>query len=51
MVATDEHRLAFARLTLTADDRDYSVMMEIEPGKLLLESNTSEGELTADVYG
>jgi len=43
-ISTDDFRRSLSRVTLTADDRNYSVTMEIEPGKLLLKSNTAEGE-------
>jgi len=43
-ISTDDFRRSLSRVTLTADDRNYSVTMEIEPGRLLLKSNTTEGE-------
>ncbi len=43
-ISSDDFRRSLARVTLTADDRNYSVTMEIEPGKLTLKSNTAEGE-------
>jgi len=43
-ISTDDFRRSLSRVTLTADDRNYSVTMEIEPGKLLLKSNTCEAE-------
>jgi DNA polymerase III sliding clamp (beta) subunit (PCNA family) len=43
-ISTDDFRRSLSRVTLTADDRNYSVTMEIEPGKLTLKSNTAEGE-------
>ena len=43
-ISTEDFRRARARVTLTADDRNYSVTMEIEAGKLTLKSNTSEAE-------
>ncbi len=43
-ISTDDFRRSLSRVTLTADDRNYSVTMEIEPGKLLLKSSTAEGE-------
>ena len=43
-IGTDDFRRSLSRVTLTADDRNYSVTMEIEAGKLLLKSNTAEGE-------
>ena len=43
-ISTEDFRRSLSRVTLTADDRNYSVTMEIEPGRLQLKSNTSEGE-------
>ena len=43
-ISTDDFRRSLSRVTLTADDRNYSVTMEIESGKLTLKSNTPEGE-------
>lgn len=43
-ISTDDFRRSLSRVTLTADDRNYSVTMEIETGKLTLKSNTAEGE-------
>jgi DNA polymerase-3 subunit beta len=43
-ISTDDFRRSLSRVTLTADDRNYSVTMEIEAGKLTLKSNNSEGE-------
>ena len=43
-ISTDDFRRSLSRVTLTADDRNYSVTMDIEPGKLTLKSNTAEGE-------
>ena len=43
-ISTEDFRRSLSRVTLTADDRNYSVTMEIEPGRLLLKSNTPEGE-------
>jgi DNA polymerase-3 subunit beta len=43
-ISTDDFRRSLSRVTLTADDRNYSVTMEIGPGKLTLKSNTAEGE-------
>jgi DNA polymerase-3 subunit beta len=40
-ISTDDFRRSLSRVTLTADDRNYSVTMEIEPGKLMLKSNTA----------
>lgn len=43
-ISTDDFRQSLSRVTLTADDRNYSVTMEIEPGRLVLKSNTPDGE-------
>lgn len=43
-ISTDDFRQSLARVTLTADDRNYSVTMDIEPGRLVLKSNTPDGE-------
>ena len=43
-ISTDDFRRSLARVTLTADDRNYSVTMEIEAGKLTLKSSTGEAE-------
>ncbi len=43
-ISTDDFRRSLSRVTLTTDDRNYSVTMEIELGKLTLKSNTAEGE-------
>ncbi|MBA3632384.1 MAG: DNA polymerase III subunit beta [Acidobacteria bacterium] len=43
-ISTEDFRRSLSRVTLTADDRNYSVTMEIEAGKLTLKSNTAEGE-------
>jgi DNA polymerase-3 subunit beta len=43
-ISTEDFRRSLARVTLTADDRNYSVTMEIEPGRLVLKSNTPDGE-------
>lgn len=43
-ISTEDFRRSLSRVTLTADDRNYSVTMEIESGKLTLKSNTAEGE-------
>ncbi|MDQ3747724.1 MAG: DNA polymerase III subunit beta, partial [Acidobacteriota bacterium] len=43
-ISTDDFRQSLIRVTLTADDRNYSVTMEVEPGRLVLKSNTSDGE-------
>jgi len=43
-ISTEDFRRSLSRVTLTADDRNYSVTMEIEAGKLTLKSKTAEGE-------
>ena len=43
-ISTEDFRRSLSRVTLTADNRNYSVTMEIEPGRLVLKSNTAEGE-------
>jgi DNA polymerase-3 subunit beta len=43
-ISTDDFRRSLSRVTLTADDRNYSVTMDIEPGRLVLKSNTPDGE-------
>ncbi|MEJ7860465.1 MAG: DNA polymerase III subunit beta [Pyrinomonadaceae bacterium] len=43
-ISTEDFRRSLSRVTLTADDQNYSVTMEIESGKLTLKSNTAEGE-------
>lgn len=43
-ISTEDFRRSLARVTLTADDRNYSVTMEIEAGKLTLKSSTGEAE-------
>ena len=43
-ISTEDFRRSLARVTLTADDRNYSVTMEIEPGRLVLQSSTPGGE-------
>lgn len=43
-ISTDDFRQSLSRVTLTANDRNYSVTMEIEPGRLVLKSNTPDGE-------
>ena len=43
-ISTEDFRRSLSRVTLTADNRNYSVTMEIEPGRLILKSNTTEGE-------
>lgn len=43
-ISTEDFRRSLLRVTLTADDRNYSVTMDIEPGRLVLKSNTPDGE-------
>ncbi len=43
-ISTEDFRRSLSRVTLTADDRNYSVTMEIEPGRLVLKSNAPDGE-------
>lgn len=43
-ISTEDFRRSLSRVTLTADDRNYSVMMEIEPGKLTLKSSGGDAE-------
>ena len=43
-ISTENFGRSLARVTLMADDRNYSVTIEIEPGRLILKSNTSDGE-------
>jgi DNA polymerase-3 subunit beta len=43
-ISTEDFRRSLSRVTLTADDRNYSVTMEIEAGKLTLKSSTNEAE-------
>ncbi|MCY7345869.1 MAG: DNA polymerase III subunit beta [Pyrinomonadaceae bacterium] len=43
-ISTEDFRRSLSRVTLTAESRNYSVTMEIQPGKLTLKSNTAEGE-------
>lgn len=43
-ISTEDFRQSLIRVTLTAEMRNYSVMMEIEPGRLVLKSNTPDGE-------
>jgi DNA polymerase-3 subunit beta len=43
-ISTEDFRRSLSRVTLTADDRNYSVTMEIEAGKLTLKSSTGEAE-------
>lgn len=43
-ISTEDFRRSLSRVSLTADNRNYSVTMEIEPGRLILKSNTPDGE-------
>jgi DNA polymerase III subunit beta len=43
-ISTEDFRRSLARVTLTAESRNYSVTMEIEAGKLTLKSSTGEAE-------
>ncbi len=43
-ISTEDFRRSLSRVTLTADDRNYSVTMEIEAGKLTLKSSTNDAE-------
>jgi DNA polymerase-3 subunit beta len=43
-ISTEDFRRTLARVTLTAEMRNRSVMMEIEPGKLTLKSGAAQGE-------
>lgn len=43
-ISTEDFRQSLSRVTLTADNKNYSVTMEIEPGRIVLKSKTSEGE-------
>lgn len=43
-ISTEDFRQSLSRVTLTADNKNYSVTMEIEPGRILLKSKTAEGE-------
>jgi DNA polymerase III subunit beta len=43
-ISTEDFRRSLSRVTLTADDRNYSVTMEIESGKLTLRSSTNDAE-------
>lgn len=43
-ISTDDFRRSLSRVTLTADDRNYSVTMEIEPGKLTLRSSSGDAQ-------
>ena len=41
-ISTEDFRRSLSRVTLTADDRNYSVTMEIEAGKLTLKSSAAD---------
>jgi hypothetical protein len=43
-ICSSLERRSLSRVTLTADDRNYSVMMEIEPEKLTLKTSTGDAE-------
>lgn len=43
-ISTEDFRQSLSRVTLTADSKNYSVVMEIESGRIVLKSRTSEGE-------
>ncbi len=43
-ICTEDFRQSLVRVTLTADNKNYSVTMEIEPGRIVLKSKTPEGE-------
>ncbi len=43
-ISTEDFRQSLSRVTLTADNRNYSVTMEIELGRLVLKSNNAEGD-------
>lgn len=43
-ISTEDFRQSLSRVTLTADNKNYSVTMEIEPGRIVLKSKTAEGE-------
>lgn len=43
-ISTEDFRRSLSRVTLTADDRNYSVTMEIEAGKLTLKSSAGDAE-------
>ncbi len=49
-ISTDDFRRSLSRVTLTAESRNYSVTMEIEPGKLTLKSKTAEGEAQEEMF-
>ncbi len=43
-ISTEDFRRSLSRVTITANDRNYSVTMEIEAGKLTLKSSTNDAE-------
>lgn len=43
-ISTEDFRQSLIRVTLTADNKNYSVTLEIESGRILLKSKTPEGE-------
>lgn len=43
-ISTEDFRQSLSRVTLTADNKNYSVKMEIEPGRIVLKSKTTEGQ-------
>ena len=43
-ISTEDFRRSLSRVSLTAETKNYSVTMEIEPGRLTLKSNTPDGE-------
>lgn len=43
-IGTEDFRASLARVTLTSETKNYSVTMEIAPGKLVLRSGTGEAE-------
>jgi DNA polymerase-3 subunit beta len=46
-ISTEDFRRSLSRVTLTADERNYSVTMEIEQGRLLLKSGSGAAEAEA----
>jgi DNA polymerase-3 subunit beta len=43
-ISTEDFRASLARVTLTSETKNYTVKIEVEPGKLLLKSGTGEAE-------
>lgn len=43
-ISTEDFRRSLSRVSLTSETKNYSVTMEIEPGRLILKSNTPDGE-------